>query len=127
MTRINVIPVTDLSDNHLKGEYKELPRAITAARLEGGKKPRALPTSYTLGQGHVLFFVQYVDFLINRYIEIIKEMKRRGFKPNPHVYLAVLYSAREEVLLMFQGEYKPTVYAMAINLARINLRLAGIK
>ena len=56
MTRINVIPVQELHNKHLLGEYKEITRVYAITRknqrdILGGRK--VIPSSYTLGTGHV--------------------------------------------------------------------------
>lgn len=79
MTRINVIPVEELSDQHLIAEYRELPRCVKQdINLEDA------PKNYTLGKGHMKWAAQYPVFLMNRYREIYDEMVFRGFNPNFH-------------------------------------------
>lgn len=85
MTRINVVPPSELSDLHLLAEYRELPRVFTLirkaqARGELAGDPRN-PASYTLGEGHVRFFYDKAGFLIRRHSAIRREMVFRGFKP----------------------------------------------
>lgn len=48
MTRINVVPVFELSDQHLMAEYRELPRVIKQ-KINTTDAPRL----YKLGLGHV--------------------------------------------------------------------------
>ena len=77
MTRINLVPVEELSDAHLLAEYRELPRAIKQD-VDISNTPRR----YTLGKGHVKWAAQYPVFLINRYYNLVNEMKHRGFTVN---------------------------------------------
>lgn len=85
MTRINCIPVEELSNAHLIAEYRELPRVLTLIRNRiKSKKPitdKTTPIVYTMGPGHVKFFYTKWRWLASRYIEIIKELKHREFNP----------------------------------------------
>ncbi len=78
MTRINVVPVEELSDQWLLAEYRELPRVIKTDRVYIGDAPER----YKLGKGHVKFMVKHAIFCLNRYAFICDEMEYRGFKVN---------------------------------------------
>ena len=75
MTRINIVPVEELSDQWLIAEYRELPRA-----LKGNISVYNAPTAYKLGAGHVKWAKKHSLFVLNRYYNIIKEMHFRGFQ-----------------------------------------------
>ena len=77
MTRINSIPVYELSDPQLVAEYRELPRAI---KMKVNTKDA--PQRYCLGQGHVKWAKKHSIYLFKRYKDLIEEMKFRGFTPN---------------------------------------------
>ncbi len=81
MTRINLIPVEELSDQHLLAEYRELPRIVNAV-INCKAKNNDIPRNYRLGQGHVRFFYNKIIFLFNRYSQIYDELKYRGFIEN---------------------------------------------
>lgn len=77
MTRINVIPVTELADQWLLAEYRELPRIIKQdVNIIGA------PERYKLGMGHVKWAKRYAYWTLARYFEICDEMEYRGFKVN---------------------------------------------
>jgi len=86
MTRINIIPVSKLYDQHLIAEYREI--TMVPASLNRTLKSKArlnkskISKQYTLNTGHVYFFYNKGEYLDKRYKEIIKEMKARGFKPD---------------------------------------------
>jgi deoxyribonuclease (pyrimidine dimer) len=82
MTRINLLPVAELSDQHLMAEYRELPRIVNAV-LEGRLSGTGAPKNYVLGTGHVKFFANKIDFLYERYNKIWNELVYRGFDLNP--------------------------------------------
>ena len=85
MTRINVVPVTELSDQMLGAEYRELPRVVGLARgaaFRGEKPGDYMGSGYTLGPGHVQFFYPRLLWVIQRYDSIVRECTRRGRKVN---------------------------------------------
>ncbi len=81
MTRINLIPVEELSDQHLMAEYRELPRIVNGV-IEGKFKPSNVPEHYILGTGHVKFFTNKILFLAARYRLLFAELQYREFKLN---------------------------------------------
>ena len=102
MTRINLIPTAELSDQHLVREYNELPRCIKQD-LNVSDAPR----NYTLGKGHMKWGRLHIQFLLDRYFELCQEMQYRGFKTNyPHCQL-YLY-VQENVGIQLLNQYQPT-------------------
>lgn len=77
MTRINIVPVEELSDQWLVAEYRELPRC-----LKGNTSIKDAPDHYVLGKGHVKWARKYNIFTCNRMKELVKEMHYRGFQTN---------------------------------------------
>ena len=77
MTRINIVPVEELSDQWLIAEYRELPRA-----LKGNISINDAPSNYTFGKGHMKWARKYALFTNKRMSDIVKEMDYRGFKHN---------------------------------------------
>ena len=86
MTRINIIPVEELYDQHLIAEYREInmvPAALNRTlKSKKGLDKTKISKNYTLNKGHVYFFYDKGKYLDKRYKEIILEMKRRGFQPD---------------------------------------------
>ena len=119
MTRINCIPVTELTDLHLLAEYRELPRiSALAHKYVGMKVP--MPERYILGNGHVKFFYARGEYLRRRFeLEIVPELLRRGFKPNFNKYR--MHPAG------MNNDWQPLDVDMDINRARITERLRGNK
>lgn len=76
MTRINVVPVEELSDQWLLAEYRELPRCI-----KQNINTNDAPQNYCLGKGHMKWAKHHTLFLINRFYKIFNELKFRGFNP----------------------------------------------
>lgn len=82
MTRINLVPVQELADQHLMAEYRELPRIFGAVRkhvqAEKNVKDFKIAPYYLLGTGHVTFFYDKLKFLANRHYDLVLECLRRG-------------------------------------------------
>ena len=115
MTRINLVPPEELSNQHLVAEVHELPRIFTyAAKL---KTLPEIPPRYVLGTGHVRFFVNKLYFLAERLTALRNEMRRRGFKVS-----------EMEVKLQFNFpqilNWKPSESEIAVNRKRIAEKIA---
>lgn len=61
MTRINVVPVEELCDQHLLAEHRELTR-IPNAVARGRFSLLGQPADYKLGEGHVRFSLTSFNF-----------------------------------------------------------------
>jgi deoxyribonuclease (pyrimidine dimer) len=86
MTRINIIPVAHLTDQHLIAEYREItmvPAALTRTfNSKVGLVKNKIPATFTLNTGHVYFFYDKGLYLDKRYNQLVKEMICRGFNPD---------------------------------------------
>lgn len=129
MTRINVVPPAELTRQHLQAEYREIVRIFALVRNAQSKGINKFnfkskykqPDEYTLGTGHVLFFYNKLNYILNRYHELVSEMKTRGYSPNPITDKELCY----DIHPAWFGEYIPTQHAMSINRERIQKRLSG--
>lgn len=121
MTRINIVPVSELSGKHLVAEYREITRIPGNIRVSMKSKRgfdiKDIPSSYTLGTGHVKFFYNKVTFLKQRYADLVEEMLRRGY--NPQFTSTVIFEGLPE---WCYGGYNPTADALDINRQRIKER-----
>ena len=124
MTRINVIPPQDLIDKHLGSEYYEMPRivALTRHKQNKGQIPADLdiPLHYVLGPGHMMFFVDKLTFICNRFDSIVAECQRRGRKTN------VTKLKIEGLHKHWFNDYRPTASAIELNRLRIRKRLRNL-
>ena len=88
MTRINIIPVKQLYDQHLIAEYREItmvPASLNRTlNSKLGLNKNKIPERYTLNKGHVYFFYDKGKYIYKRYFDIINEMIKRGFDPDPY-------------------------------------------
>lgn len=116
MTRINVVPVGELCDQHLLAEHRELTR-IPNAVAKGKYHLRGQPLEYKLGEGHVRFFFNKLAFLKKRYDELHLECKNRGF----NVQYIWPENLPEDTTLW--QDYEPTEQALHINRERITQRM----
>ncbi|RYF04980.1 MAG: endonuclease V [Oxalobacteraceae bacterium] len=119
MTRINVIPVQELSRQHLIAEYRELPRVFGLVKkaIDRGEIPdvKAVPM-YTLGTGHVRFFYPLLGYLADRQAKIVAEMLARGYSPS---HVTSLREEHADIPEPWWGSWEPCEIAEAINRARI--------
>lgn len=83
MTRINLVPPSELCREHLVAEYRELPRVFGLAHdaMLRGEKPTddRFNQGFRLGRGHVLHFYPRLGFLADRHHALCSEMELRGY------------------------------------------------
>lgn len=77
MTRINVVPVEELCNQHLFAEWREMPRVVSYLKKA---KNKDIPPKYVLGQGHVRFFYDKFFWLYKRHRQLTMELINRGYK-----------------------------------------------
>lgn len=116
MTRINVVPVKELCDQHLLAEHRELTR-IPNAVARGKFSLVGQPEDYKLGEGHVRFFFDKLAFLKRRYAELHAECLARRFN--------VSYIWPEDLTTdpNLWRDYTPTEQALEANRQRIAIRM----
>ena len=129
MTRINIVPVEELTQAHLLGEWKEICRVFTLVRKLKDRginkynfhKKIKQPDDYTLGAGHVYFFYTRLGYVLKRIDQLHTEMLSRGYSPNRIPENELI----EGIDKSFLGDYNVTQEALIINRQRIAERLAG--
>ena len=143
MTRINCVDPSMLSDKHLVAEYAELPRVFRLVLTRTGVESRspafqeartkisrlkdqakwlkATHRTYTMGYGHLKFFYTRCGYLKKRYVELYKEMLRRGMRPRASVVRAVLVRAKF-IDKDYCGDWEPTPEDWAKNIKRLKER-----
>ncbi len=118
MTRINCVPVQELSTKHLVAEYRELPRVFRLAEKAWLRGYVLDPSAhYTLGTGHVKLFYDKLGWCEKRFHELRTEMLQRGYKPS---YAEV---PKVSVPGSWRQDWVPTAKALQINRERIAERL----
>lgn len=127
MTRINLVHPSELSDQHLFAEFREikmvpkaLARSIRARGISGVRS--VIPSKFTLGKGHVSFFYDKGKYLSNRYEQLRTELTTRGINFNTEA----LFDSDGvfEYNQCFYGEYSPDDTAIATIRQRIAEKIA---
>ncbi|MFD1806006.1 pyrimidine dimer DNA glycosylase/endonuclease V [Pasteurella oralis] len=116
MTRINLVPPSDLCDQHLLAEHRELTR-IPNAVAKGKYDLTGQPDDYKLGTGHVRFFFNRLTFLKKRYDLLHQECKARGFD------VQYIWPQNLPIDKKLWLDYQPSEQALKINQARILERM----
>jgi deoxyribonuclease (pyrimidine dimer) len=121
MTRINILPVKDLTDQHLMAEYREifmvgssLQRSLKSTQWDKNR----IPKKFSLNTGHVTFFYDKGKYLYKRYDEIREELKNRNFKLDKSRLFKVTQFPTD-----YYNDWEPTEDDQAIVLERIAERI----
>jgi deoxyribonuclease (pyrimidine dimer) len=127
MTRINLVPVKDLADQHLFAEWREIKMVPAALRRSlktrnKGNILAGIPKRYTLNTGHVTFFFNKMKFLTERYKLLTDELVKREYS----------LGSGDDFTIFTQdlpGEFNhvdwyPDKKEIAINVERILLRIS---
>lgn len=126
MTRINLVRVEDLADQHLFAEWREIKMIVPAAKRSVMAMPAIkvydkISENYTLNTGHVTFFYNKLPFLVERYIELDAECRQRGFNISTfNFYTDDYYFVSGRIS---QIDWKPTKKDIQVNIDRIAQRL----
>lgn len=115
MTRINVVPVQELCDQHLLAEYREITRIPNTIVSGKAKLDGHYPKNYCLGTGHVKFFYSRLKWLHKHYDAIHAECLARGFN--------VSYKWPKDVPLRLYNGWEPAPEDLELNRARIRDRM----
>jgi deoxyribonuclease (pyrimidine dimer) len=87
MTRINTIPPSLLTDQHLMAEYREMPMVNASLartlRSKRGLQINRIPPHYTLNSGHVMFHYNKGLYLFKRFTAIVEELNSRHYNIDP--------------------------------------------
>lgn len=123
MTRVNLIPPSELCDQQLLAEHREIIR-IPRMMLNCKVNMSNIPAKFTLGTGHVRFFYNKMRFLHNRYMQVDYECRKRGHNITcdaaPFVEARIRFADRESF-------WQPTQEDIALSRERILLRQSQMK
>ena len=102
-------------------EYREIfmvGSALQRSLQSSNWDPKNIPKKFKLGTGHVMFFYDKGKYLFKRYIQMRKELIKRGYK---------LDASREFKVTQFPTEYyndwEPTIQDQEIIRKRIEERI----
>lgn len=118
MTRINVIDPCELTDEHVRAEYREIHRIFGAVEryIAKGTRPKLYPPAYTMGPGHVSFFCYRTGYVSERQRRIIAECLERGFD--------IQHREARPPIAGWNRPYTPDDRDREINLVRLREKLA---
>lgn len=123
MTRINLTLVSELADQHLMAEYRELPRVFGAVRkhVQNGKRLKdfKIASKFLLGTGHVTFFYDKLDYLVDRQTQLIAECLKRGFNIKD-----VTVQDISDIPKEFRNHYRPSLDDIMLSQARLDEKIA---
>jgi deoxyribonuclease (pyrimidine dimer) len=121
MTRISVgVRAIELCDAHLIKERIELLRIPNA--IKSGKAiVKNIPSSFTLGTGHVKFFYDKLGYLQQRYEELTAECVERDFN------ITDFSDSFRGLPKNLCNTYEETDKDRAVVVDRVNERLMGMK
>ena len=121
MTRVNLVPVEELANQHLFAEFRELkmiPKALARSlKTQSVEKIlKKIPKEFTLNTGHVLFFYDKGEYLRRRYEQLTEELIARGYNINRDAKFDP-----DDIMFdpQWNGDYKPDERAFAIIRERI--------
>jgi deoxyribonuclease (pyrimidine dimer) len=118
MTRINAgIPPRMLSDKHLLAEHREIKRIPNHFKkhYHATSKKFTIPSHFTLGKGHVLFFIDKGTYTKTRYYQIYAECLARGFQVTFYGDAWTIYDNFPN----YNHNYEPTPNDKSLILARL--------
>lgn len=126
MTRINLVPPSELADQHLFAEFREiqrLPGALSRSLFSKTTSDvlKKIPSHFTLNTGHVTFFYDKGLFLRKRYESLIGELNKRGvhkFEANEWDSKGIMSGN------LWYNDYTPTEKALVISRERLAEKIA---
>lgn len=126
MTRINLVNPSDLADQHLFAEWREIKMIAPAANRSLKTRPvseivKGISKEYTLNAGHVTFFYDKLTFLYHRFTELTHELIQRGYDIEQFNFCTPIY--REVESKIPQRSWLPTQKDTQVNIDRIVQRL----
>ena len=127
MTRLNLVPVSELSDQHLFAEWREIkmvPRSLARSLRARGHQDvlDKVPPRFRLGPGHVSFFYDKGEYLRMRYGDLTAELLDRGYELSPTALLDKT-GVYDQLPPSFHKRYTPSEEALMLARDRIRVRL----
>lgn len=126
MTRVNLVHVEDLADQHLFAEWREIKMVPAKVRknLANAVPMDKLPPKYTLATGHVRFFYDKLGWLYLRFQDLTRELRQREYNiPSDFDINAYGIFLHEMPGDLVRSAWIPTPEEIKINVDRIEERL----
>ena len=126
MTRINLVHPSELTDQHLMAEWREIKMVPAALRRSLRTQSiqtvvKKIPKDFTLNKGHVTFFYNKIDYLKERYKALTKELFVRKFNIADRDIEEIF---DDNIPLVFKGNWAPTEKDLVIIRQRIEEKIA---
>ena len=126
MTRVNLVKVEDLADQHLHAERREIRMVVPAAKRSLRSQTSAeiydkICPHYTLNAGHVTFFYNKLNFLRYRFEKLTNELYQRGYNISPVEFVVEDYKFVYDAIPQIRWE--PNKSEIQTNVGRITERL----
>ena len=126
MTRINLVNVKDLADQHAMSEWREIKMIIPSAMRSLKTQTismicQKISSQYTLNTGHIIFFYNKLNFLKDRFDKLTDELYQRGYNIKPFDF-----STKEYYYVcnhIIQHLWTPTKKDIQISIDRLSQRL----
>ena len=125
--RINLVLPSDLADQHLFAEWREIKMAPQMLRRSLKTQSineilKKIGPTYTLNKGHGYFFFDKMTWLANRYTELTYELINRDYNITEHSTLDIFF---KDIPAEFTLDtWQSTIPEVAVNIERINLRIS---
>lgn len=131
MTRINLVHVEDLADQHLFAEWREIKMVPAKVRKLWEDKTLGevvdilsrAPETYTMSTGHVSFFYNRAQFLHDRYEELTAELLKRQYNITQSKTAQELFLDKIPLWAFSPLRWIPSIPEIKINVDRISERL----
>ena len=81
----------NLTDEHLFAESRELKMLPSLFKRVGNNSINKVPKEFTLGRGHMLFFLYKSIYTLNRYHLVLSECHKRNISVNDESYRWDIY------------------------------------
>lgn len=124
MTRINCIPVEELSDQHLFAEFRELPRI---RHMHPRNTEPTISCEYVLGKGHVMFFLDKGLWLEKRHKELYDELVKRYQRSDKNFETVIPLLSLDHWEEKYMNDWQPNEKEIDINVERVLDRILNGK
>lgn len=125
MTRVNLVPVEELMDQHLFAEFREIKMVPRSLERSLNARPRQLvlrhiPARFCLGTGHVSFFYDKGVFLRERFDALCRELSFRGVNYDR----GSVFDPHSIQVGEFAQDWAPDAAAIALSRERIQQKIS---
>ena len=108
----------NLTDEHLFAESRELKMLPSLFKRVGNKSINKVPAEFTLGRGHMLFFLYKSIYTLKRYLLVLSECHRRNISVVDESYRWAIYQNSA-----FNSDYQETEKEKQILVNRISEKI----